>query len=376
MKILCSSDWHLGKKLENKHRIAEQEKVLSYILECVKEIKPDVFIVAGDIYDTAVPTAKAEELFYDFATKVGEHTLFAVISGNHDDALRLTVASPLAKRHNILLFGENRLNINTENLSADNDGFTFVKNGEKLCVGVLPYPSETALGVMFGESYEEKIKQKIQDISAKFSSDATNIFVSHLFITGASESLTDERELGSAKLLSKDILPTCDFVLLGHVHKPMVVSKSKNAHYSGSLMPYSFDDKTDKRMMLFDTQDKSLTDIPLKNYKKCVREFVNDFESAIKVLEESENYIELHYCGESLTMSQIAQIRRAESCAKIVIERQDVQVKKDRKQLTGKQLFVEFYKKQKSNEPRQEIVDLFATYLAKAEEEKDETDKT
>ena len=62
--------------------------------------------------------------------------------------------------------------------------------------------------------------------------------------------------------------------------------------------------------------------------------------------------------------------------AKIVIERQDVQVKKDRKQLTGKQLFVEFYKKQKSNEPRQEIVDLFATYLAKAEEEKDETDKT
>ena len=114
MKILCSSDWHLGKKLENKHRIVEQEKVLSYILECVKEIKPDVFIVAGDIYDTAVPTAKAEELFYDFATKVGEHTLFAVISGNHDDALRLTVASPLAKRHNILLFGENRLNINTK----------------------------------------------------------------------------------------------------------------------------------------------------------------------------------------------------------------------------------------------------------------------
>lgn len=376
MRILCSSDWHLGKKLENKHRIEEQEKVLDYILQCVEEIKPDVFIVAGDIYDTAVPTARAEELFYDFATKVGEKTLFAVISGNHDDALRLTVASPLAKRHNVLLFGESRLSVQTENLSADNEGFTYEKNGEKVCVGVLPYPSETMLGMMLGENYEEKVSQKIQEIAMRFEENATNIFVSHLFMSGAKDETCDERELGSAKLLSKDVLPSCDFSLLGHIHKPMTVSKSKNAHYSGSLMPYSFDDNTDKRMILFDTTDKSITNVPIKGYKKCVRKYADSFESAMNVLQESADWVELHYTGEPLTMTQVAQIRRAESCVKTVIETSDVEVRKERKNLSGKEMFIEFYKKQKSAEPREELVNAFADYFAKAEEGSDETDRT
>ena len=376
MKILCSSDWHLGKKLENKHRIEEQEKVLDYVLQCVETLAPDVFIVAGDIYDTAVPTARAEELFYDFATKVGEKTLFAVISGNHDDALRLTVASPLAKRHNILLFGENRLSVETENLSADNDGFTYEKNGEKLCVGVLPYPSETMLGMMLGENYEEKVAQKIQEIAMRFEENATNVFVSHLFMASAKDSTSDERELGSAKLLSKEILPDCDFTLLGHIHKPMVVSKSKRAYYSGSLMPYSFDDTTDKRMILFDTADKSFTDVPITGYKKCVRAKAEDFESAMNILQESNDLVELHYTGEPLTMTQVAQIRRADSCVKMVVENRETQVRKERKALSGKEMFIEFYKKEKKAEPREEIVNLFSEYFAKAEEGDNETDNT
>jgi len=283
MKILCSSDWHLGKKLENKQRIDEQKEVLQWILEVVDVEKPDVFIVAGDIYDTAVPTAQAEELFYDFASKVGEKTLFVAIAGNHDDALRLSVASPLAKRHNILLFGESYMSVDTENLSADNSGFTYVKDGEKLCVAVLPYPSERALGVMYGENYEDKVAKKIQELSERYEENATNVFVSHLFMSGSEDKTSDERELGSAKLLSKEILPDCDFVLLGHVHKPMVVSHKKNAHYSGSLMPYSFDDVTDKRLMMFDTKDKSLKDILISGYKKCVRKEADTYEQAIQV---------------------------------------------------------------------------------------------
>jgi exonuclease SbcD len=339
----------------------------------VEEIAPDVFIVAGDIYDTAVPTARAEELFYDFATKVGEKTLFALISGNHDDPLRLTVASPLAKRHNILLFGESRISVSTENLNADNEGFTYEKNGEKLCVGVLPYPSESMLGMMMGENYEEKVSQKIQEIVTRFEENATNVFVSHLFMASAKDKTSDERELGSARLLNKEILPDCDFVLLGHVHKPMVVSRSKNAYYSGSLMPYSFDDTTDKRMILFDTKDKSLTDVPIMGYKKCVRAKVDDFESAMNILQESKDWVELHYSGEPLTMTQVAQIRRAESCVKMIVESRDLEVKKERKTLSGKEMFIEFYKKEKGAEPREELLNLFTQYFAQAEEENDET---
>ncbi len=374
MKILCSSDWHLGKKLENKQRIDEQKEVLKWIFEVVDVEKPDVFIVAGDIYDTAVPTAQAEELFYDFASKVGEKTLFVVIAGNHDDALRLSVASPLAKRHNILLFGESYMSVDTENLSADNGGFTYVKDGEKLCVAVLPYPSERALGVMYGENYEDKVAKKIQELSERFEENATNVFVSHLFMSGSEDKTSDERELGSAKLLSKEILPDCDFVLLGHVHKPMVVSHKKNAHYSGSLMPYSFDDVTDKRLMMFDTKDKSLKDILISGYKKCVRKEADTYEQAIQVLDEANEWVELHYTGEPLTMTQVASLRRHSACVKIVVENKAVIVKKDRKALSGRELFMEFYKKQKSAEAPERLVNVFADYLAKAEEGQNEAD--
>ncbi len=372
MKILCSSDWHLGKKLENKTRIEEQEKVLSWILSVIDSEKPDVFIVAGDIYDTAVPTAKAEELFYDFASKVGEKTLFAVIAGNHDDSLRLSVASPLAKRHNILLFGESYMSVNSENLRADNNGFEYIKDGEKLCVTVLPYPSERALGLMYGESYEEKVSQKIQELSERYEENATNMFVSHLFMSGAQDKKSDERELGSAKLLSKEILPDCDFTLLGHIHKPMVVSHKKNAYYSGSLMPYSFDDTTEKRLMMFDTKNKTITDIPVKGYKKCIRITANSYDEAIELLINASDWVELHYAGEPLTMTQIASLRRAPACVKIIMENRITAVKKERKALSGKEMFEEFYKKQKSAEAPERLVSMFEEYFAKAEEGKNE----
>ena len=374
MKILCSSDWHLGKKLENKQRIEEQKEVLNWILGVLDTEKPDVFIVAGDIYDTAVPTAQAEELFYDFASKAGEKTLFAVIAGNHDDSLRLSVASPLAKRHNILLFGDSYMSVTTQNLSADNSGFSFIKDGEKLNVAVLPYPTERALGFMYGDNYEEKVAEKIQEISERFEENATNVFVSHLFMAGSEDKMSDERELGSAKLLSREILPDCDFTLLGHVHKPMVVSRSRNAYYSGSLMPYSFDDTTDKRLMMFDTCDKSLKDIPIRGYKKCVREFADTYDKAMEILDNATDWIEIHYTGEPLTMTEVASIRRHSACAKIVVENREVTVKKDRKALGGKELFMEFYKKQKSAEAPDRLVSVFADYLAKVEEGQNETD--
>lgn len=369
MKILCSSDWHLGKKLENKSRIEEQEKVLSNIFKVVEQENPDVFIVAGDIYDNAVPTARAEELFYDYASRFGEKTLFVVIAGNHDDALRLSVASPLAKRQNILLFGESYMSVESKGLRADNGGFSYEKNGEKLCVAVLPYPSERALGLMYGESYEEKVACKIRELSERFEQNATNVFVSHLFMAGAENNKSDERELGSAKLLSKQILPDCDLVLLGHVHKPMLVSRSKNAYYSGSIMPYSFDDTTNKMLMMFDTTSKNLSFIAIDGYKKCVRIYADSYEHAITQLDKTSEWIELHYTGQPLTMTQIATIRRHPNCAKIIIENKTVQLKESRRELSGKEMFEEFYKKQKKADAPERLTSLFSEYLAKAEGE-------
>ena len=227
---------------------------------------------------------------------------------------------------------------------------------------------------MYGENYEDKVAKKIQELSERYEENATNVFVSHLFMSGSEDKTSDERELGSAKLLSKEILPDCDFVLLGHVHKPMVVSHKKNAHYSGSLMPYSFDDVTDKRLMMFDTKDKSLKDILISGYKKCVRKEADTYEQAIQVLDEANEWVELHYTGEPLTMTQVASLRRHSACVKIVVENKAVIVKKDRKALSGRELFMEFYKKQKSTEAPERLVNVFADYLAKAEEGENEAD--
>ncbi|MBR2967980.1 MAG: exonuclease subunit SbcD, partial [Clostridia bacterium] len=89
MKIAHTADWHLGKRLENKLRLLEQEQALNELNELCQREDVDIIVVSGDIFDTAIPLAEAEELFYRAVAMLAKNRPLVVLSGNHDDADRL-----------------------------------------------------------------------------------------------------------------------------------------------------------------------------------------------------------------------------------------------------------------------------------------------
>ena len=90
MRILHTSDWHIGKRLMNRERLAEQEEVLDEIIQICDSERIELVLIAGDIFDTYTPSAEAEELFFRKVKKLaGESRAVLMISGNHDDGVRL-----------------------------------------------------------------------------------------------------------------------------------------------------------------------------------------------------------------------------------------------------------------------------------------------
>jgi exonuclease SbcD len=264
MNILHTSDWHLGKCLENRERLPEQAEVLAEISRIAEERQVDLVLIAGDVYDTYIPSAAAEELFFDTVERLSAHGKRAVviIAGNHDSPERLCAAKPLADRNGIILLG---MPASEATVGPNRElGVKVVQSGpgwlelaiagvaEHAVIITLPYPSEARLEEVLTanpdeaalqEAYSAKVGRIFADLAAHYRNDTVNLAVSHLFIAGG-ESSDSERpiQLGGAPTVEADRLPgTAHYIALGHLHKPQKVGGAPApAYYSGSLLPYSF----------------------------------------------------------------------------------------------------------------------------------------
>ena len=127
MKILHTSDWHLGKRTAGRSRLDEQRAALAEIAEIAEEEKADVILVAGDVFDTFVPPAEAEELFYSAVVKLAKTALVVAVAGNHDDARRLNAPAYLAGASGIALCDDDMTGLKIKR----SDG-TVVTGGENI----------------------------------------------------------------------------------------------------------------------------------------------------------------------------------------------------------------------------------------------------
>ena len=106
MRILHTSDWHIGKRLMGRDRLDEQAAVLDEIVRICETEKVELVLVAGDIFDTYLPSAEAEDLFFSKIRAVaGEDRAVLIISGNHDDGVRLSASAPLSVGVGIYIVG-------------------------------------------------------------------------------------------------------------------------------------------------------------------------------------------------------------------------------------------------------------------------------
>lgn len=278
MRILHTSDWHLGRSLEQISRIEEQKEFIDFLVAICEEERIDLVLVAGDIYDTYNPPASAEELFYEALEKLsGRGTRgIVVIAGNHDNPERLCAASPLAYKNGIILLGYPGSDAGAYKtgggirVTASGAGWfelALPRCEHHAVILSLPYPSESRLEEVLSreadegilqKAYSDKVGEILASGSRNFREDTVNLVVAHLFMKGGRESESERTlQVGGAWTVDPEALPAgAHYTALGHLHRPQEVRHAPcPAFYSGSPLAYSFSEaEHSKAVYLVDAQ--------------------------------------------------------------------------------------------------------------------------
>ncbi|CAK1853706.1 exonuclease subunit SbcD [Vibrio crassostreae] len=256
MKILHTSDWHLGQNFYNKSRKNEHERFLQWLLEQVTEHDIDAIIVAGDIFDTSTPPSYAREMYNKFvvdSNKIG--CQLVLLGGNHDSV------SVLKETQQLLKYMGADVIPNTNEDHATQVVELKGKNGDvEALVCAIPFirPRDVltsqagVTGVARQKQLGDAIKQHYQSVyDAAVEKRATFensehmpiIATGHLTAMGVQQSdSVRDIYVGNLDGFAADGFPDADYIALGHIHRPQVVAKREYIRYCGSPIPLSFDE--------------------------------------------------------------------------------------------------------------------------------------
>lgn len=378
MNILHTSDWHIGKRLMDRERLPEQIAALDEIVRICDERDVDLVLVAGDVFDTYMPSADAEEVFFRAVKRIaGEKRAVVIVSGNHDDGVRLAASAPLAAEEGIYLFGGGCDAVpvggdRAVKAVASGEGYVVIANarGEQVYINALPYPNEARLKEeKTDESYADKLRRWIARGEAGFSGNMPHILLSHLFVAGGKVSESErDIDLGGARAVPVSLFSAFDYVALGHLHKPQKLSG--NVRYSGSLLQYSFDEFEKKQVILLHTQEKSLEieEIPLLSGRKLVRLEEENVERAAALLKQYPGaFIELTLRLSAPLTSQETQLLRAanDGLVSLIVRTRAASSTPviKRSSLSSKQLFEEYYRCVYGEDPASDLTQAFLELL-------------
>ena len=379
MNILHTSDWHIGKRLMDRERLPEQIAALDEIARICDERAVDLVLVAGDVFDTYMPSAEAEQAFFHAISRIaGERRAVVLISGNHDDGVRLAASAPLAAQEGIYLFGGGQEIADCEGgrpvrAVAAGEGYLVVENaqGERVYINALPYPNEARLKEeKTEESYADKLRRRIERGDAGFTGGMPHILLSHLFVAGGKVSESErDIDLGGARAVPVSLFEGFDYVALGHLHKPQKFGG--NVRYCGSLLQYSFDEREDKQVILLHTQGErilSVEEIGLTAGKRLIRLEEKDVLRAAALLKQYEGaYIELTlYLNAPLTSQETQMLRAAnEGLVSLIVRTQGQSVLPaiKRSTLSSGELFTEYYRSVYGEAPARELTEAFLALL-------------
>lgn len=281
MKFFHLSDLHIGLKLMNRDLREDQEYILNEITELAKQECPDAVVIAGDIYDKAVPSAEAVEMFDQFLEKLTEAVPDAVImmiSGNHDSAPRVDCFRKVLSRQNVYMIGQPP---RTEDEYIEK--VTLKDEYGNVNFYLLPFVRPSVVKPVVGTdengnnlSYDKTLHRLIE--REEINSAERNILVSHQFYLPAGKRAEDiermdseMRTVGNIDEVSADILEKFDYAALGHIHKPMKVG-SEVFRYCGTPLACSVSEaEQEKGIIMVEMEAKEelkMTVLPLKPLHK------------------------------------------------------------------------------------------------------------
>ena len=242
VKFLHTADWHIGRKLQGKDLLEDQQYVMNNLISKIDETKPDFLIIAGDLYDRSVPSKEATSLLQELLVKINIECnipIFA-ISGNHDSRERLAIGEAWFSKHKFYL--HTRLNQAFDKITIEDTD-----------IYLLPYFEPFEAREYFEDAtlttHNSATKRVIDEIYKNIDMSKTNILVAHTFVSGGLET-DSEREIsvGTVENVAVEIFEKFDYVALGHLHNPNAI-KEERIKYSGSPMAYSFSEATQTKGM-------------------------------------------------------------------------------------------------------------------------------
>ncbi|WP_304681318.1 exonuclease SbcCD subunit D [uncultured Clostridium sp.] len=402
MRILHTGDWHLGKNLEGQSRMDEQELFLNDFINIVEENDIDLVIIAGDVYDSSNPPARAEKMFYDTLKKLSKNgeRLTLIIAGNHDNPERLVAAGPLAMEHGIIMVGTPKTVVScgeygNHKVVSSKEGVVEVEiNGEKAVILTVPYPSEKRLNeVLYGEmdddedrlkTYGERIKTLFDNLKQNYREDTINLAVSHLFAMGSEEGGSERSiQLGGSYIINGSYLPKeAQYIALGHVHKPQIVpGTNKRARYSGSPLHYNKKEiNINKKCFIIDVKPKEeckISEVEFKVYKPIEIWKCESIEDAIEKCEINKDrecwvYLEIK-CDRYIREDEIKKMKDIKKdileISPKIIDSYDEEVAVSIQEKSFDEIFKDFYKKERNVEADEEVVELFLKLISEEGEE-------
>jgi exonuclease SbcD len=247
VKLLHTSDWHVGKTIKGQSRLAEHRAVLADIVRIADEEHVDAVLVVGDVYETAAPSSEAEALVLQTLLDLREAgTRVVVLSGNHDNAARFEAVRPVFAALDVTVIGAPRRRREGGVLE-----FT-ARDGNGVRIALIPFCSQRAIirsaqlmaadAAQLLQTYDERVRQIIHHLVEGFTPDAVNVVAAHGMITGAqlgggerAAQTYEDYWIGAAAFPAH-----LHYVALGHIHRSQQIGGASPIWYCGSPLQVDF----------------------------------------------------------------------------------------------------------------------------------------
>ena len=259
IKIIATSDWHLGNLFHGNDRLPEHKHFLNWLLEQIKTQEPDALLVAGDVFDNGNPSAASQSAYYEFladATQACPQMQVIITAGNHDSASRLEAPRPMLTRHKVEIRGT--VHREWRQATENENGYWQVyyddllipvsnSQGEQVVVLAVPYLRSD---MVQNTNYSQGVNNLLHDLTQRARElypSQTLVMMAHMYAKGADIAKSDYSEKivigGQEEVNMEGWTDHPDYMTCGHIHKRQHIWNTDWARYTGSVLPMSFAEK-------------------------------------------------------------------------------------------------------------------------------------
>jgi exonuclease SbcD len=316
VKILHTSDWHVGRRIRGRDRSDEHREVLAELVGLAAQNEVDLTLVAGDVFDTASPTPAAEEIVWRTLLELSEISTVLVVAGNHDNPARLDAVAPLLERAGVTVVGAPR---------SPADGGLVTMEDLDLKVAMLPFVSQRAIvkaeHIMGSDpdehagQYEDRMRRVVEALTADMTTDTVNILCSHLTVYGALAGGGERTAHIFGYAIPSSLFPGhLSYVALGHLHRQQKMPHSSPVWYSGSPLQLDFGEVADQKGALLvkvePGRPASVEELPLRSGRRLM-ELAGTLEQILARADDTEDAYVKVVLRESARVGLADEVREA-----------------------------------------------------------------